>query len=210
MTEVAQSKKWYEKYDDEFRYADELEPNIGEIMKSVEEGPRSTHTGSQTMEEYHRLHEMNVESKKQYRWEQQEEFKMHREGRILHMNKFLGMLKEAGLNAWYTTKGGMAGTLGLFIAHSGIRTGCSHVNGAPHYICFVQVPLMQEYEEMFFDEHDVPLGVKRRGWRTVLLRLIETGFLTEAKAHEIFGEPASGPASRRYRQSLHYLRNKPQ
>lgn len=207
---VAKDKRWFEKYDDEFRYADELEPNIGKVMKEVEEGPRHTQTGSQTVEEYHKWHERNVTDKKKYRWDHQEEFKTQREGRILHMNEFLGRLKSAGLNAWYTEKGGMAKTLGLYISHEGTRSGCNHVAGAPHYICFVQVPLMQEYEEMFFDIHDVPLGVKRRGWRTVLLRLIESGFLTESKAHEVFGEPASGPVSRRYRHYLQYLRNKPQ
>src|SRR5258708_22905220 len=70
------AKKWYEKYDDEFRYADEIEPHIGKIMQEVEEGPRHTHTGSQTAEEYHRLHEENVESRKQYRVLQHDEFKV--------------------------------------------------------------------------------------------------------------------------------------
>lgn len=205
------AKKWYEQYDDEFRYADEIEPHVGKIMHEVEQGPRHTHTGSQAVEEYHSLHEKNVDSRKQYRFVMQDEFKVQREGRILHMNKFLSMLREAGLNCWYTQKGGMPKTLGLFIQHSGYPPTCTekHKRDEPHYICFVQVPLMQEYEELFFDKFDVPLGVKRRGWRTVLLRLIETGFLSEQRAHDVFGAPATGPVSRRYLAHLQYLRNKP-
>jgi hypothetical protein len=164
------------------------------------------------MDEYHKWHETNVGSRKEFRFAQQDEFKLQREGRILHMNNFMGMLRDCGLNAWYTEKGGMPKTLGLYVGHFGLLPACKdkHKNGQPHYICFVQVPFMQEYEELFFDQYDVPLGVKRRGWRTVLLRLIETGLLTESKAHEIFGQPSSGIVSRRYREYLHYLRNKPQ
>ena len=68
---------------------------------------------------------------------------------------------------------------------------------------------MQEYEEMYFDRYDVPLGVKRRGWRTVLLRLIEARLLEERKAHEVFGEPPANPITRRYLHYLQYLRGKP-
>ncbi len=207
----APDKRWFEKYDDEFRYADEIEPRVGEIMQRVENGPRHTQTSSQNQEEFLRLFEANADARKEYRWTHQEEFKTRREGRILHMNKFMGMLRDCGVSAWYTEKGGMPKTLGLYVHHGGMKSGCfgKHERDEPHYVCFVQVPLMQEYEEVFFDRYDVPLGVKRRGWRTVLLRLIEAGLLSEKKAHEIFGEPASGPVSRRYQQYLHFLRNKP-
>lgn len=204
---MAATKKWYETYDDEFGYADEIEPRIDDIMQSVEEGPRHTHTSSQTEDEFYRLFESNVESRKEYRWAHQEEFKLQREGRILSMNAFMGMLKRCGLNAWYTEKGGMPKTLGLYVQHTGLKSGChgKHEWGEPHYVCFVQVPLMQEYEEVFFDRYDVPLGVKRRGWRTVLLRLIEAQLLDAKKAHEVFGEPTTGIVSRRYRETLHFL-----
>lgn len=190
----------YSDYNSEFEYADEIEPELAKIMAQVEAGPRHEKTSAQTFETWHQKHEENVDSRKQYRWAQQDELKSERTGRILHMNVFLGKLKEAGLNCWYTEKGGMKGTLGLYVARDGVAD----------YICFVQVPLMQEYEEVHFDAYDVPLGSKRRGWRTVLLRLMEKKYLTEAQANQYFGEPASGPVSRRYRQYLAYLRNLPQ
>lgn len=182
----------WKSYDKEFEYAPEIEAQVPELLKTT---PIAEHSSQQTWEEYFRLHEENVEMRKKYRWEQQDEFKGQREGRRLHMNEFLRLLKCAGLNAWYTEKGGMPKTLGLF------------VDGK--YVCFVQVPIMQEYEEVHFDRYDVPLGCKRRGWRTALLRLIEAGMLTEDKAVEHFGHPASGAVSRRYNHYLKYLRSLP-
>jgi hypothetical protein len=126
------------------------------------------------------------------------------------MNEFMRRLRECDLNAWYTNKGGMAKTLGLYISHEGLKPSCTHKSGEPHYVGFVQVPLMQEYEELHFDRYDVPLGIKRRGWRTILLKLIEQSILTEVDAHRIFGEPSTGIVSRRYLQYLQFLRNKPQ
>lgn len=186
-------------YDDEFDYCDELKPQIAQIMRDVENGPRVERSSQQTWEEYFRLHEGNVDARKKYRWENQDEFKQQRTGRILHMNAFLEKLRSTGLNTWYTDKGGMPGTLGLFASK----------NGKSKYVCFVQVPFMQEYEEVYFDEFDVPLGPKRRGWRTVLLELIRQKFVTEAEAHQAFGEPATGPVSRRYREFLKYIRSLP-
>lgn len=210
MTSAA-AKKWYETYDDEFRYSDEIEPVINDIMLGVENGPRHARTSAATQDEYYRLFEANTDARKEYRWAHQEDFKARREGRILHMNQFLRMLRECGLNCWYTHKGGMPKTLGLNVCHEGMRPGCfgKHEWGESHYACFVQVPFMQEYEELFFDRYDVPLGVKRRGWRTVLLRLIEAKLLDQRKAHEVFGEPPSGVVSRRYLHYLQYLRGKP-
>lgn len=164
-------------------------------------------TGSETKEEAQRLFEENTEARKRFRWSQQDEFKIQRKGRILHMNQFLTMLRECGLNAWYTSKGGMRGTLGLYVQHSGLFTKCTHASGEGHYVCFVQAPYSQEYEELHFDQYDVPLGSKRRGWRTVLLRLIESNLLSEDAAHKVFGMPATGPVSRRYRETLHSYRN---
>jgi hypothetical protein len=182
-------------YDKEFAYAPEIEEQVPELMRQMAQEPRLAKTSQQTWEEYYRLHEENVEMRKKYRWVQQDEFKLQRQGKILHMNEFLRLLKSAGLNATYSEKGGMPKTLALSIDGK--------------YLCFVQVPMMQEYEEVFFDEYDVPLGCKRRGWRTVVLRLIEAGYLNESQAIKTFGEPASGPVSRRYRAYLQYLRSIP-
>lgn len=198
-------------YDKEFAYdLDTVEPRVSKILEQTETREMSK-SSQQAKEEYHRLYEQNVESRKEYRWENQAELQQKREGRIIHMNEFMRLLRQAlpvGYSAWFTEKGGMANTLGLYVGHPGLLSGCTHLNGEPHYVGFVQVPWMQEFEELHFDRYNVPLGSKRRGWRTILLKLIESKILTESKAHEVFGAPLENAMARRYRHYLHFLRNK--
>lgn len=194
-------------YDGEYRAASDIDSRVGEIMRRVEEESDIVKSSQETREEFFRLHEKNAAARREHQFPNQEELKRAREGMILHMNEFLSRLRRCGLNAWYGEKGGMKGTTGLYVGHDKTAK-CSHEIGDPHYVGFVQVPFMQEYEELNFDQYNVPLGSKRRGWRTVLLRLIEQGLLTAAKADEVFGIPATGPVSRRYNEYLSYLRTK--
>ena len=197
-------KPTWESYDDEFKYADDLDPKVAEIMRRVEEESDIVKSSQQTREEFFRLHEKNAHARREHQFPNQEELKLAREGTILHMNEFLSRLRRCGLNCWYGEKGGMKGTTGLYVGHDK-KASCSHEIGAPHYVAFVQVPFMQEYEELNFDQYNVPLGSKRRGWRTVILKLLEQNLLTVAKADEIFGKPATGPVSRRYNEYLAFL-----
>lgn len=212
------TKPSYKSYDDEFKYddgihdgeyrkADDIESRTAEIMRRVEEESDVVKSSQQSREEFFRLFEKNAGSRRQHQFPNQEELKLQREGRILHMNEFLARLKRCGLNCWYSEKGGMPKTLGMYVGHDK-TSRCSHEFGAPHYVGFVQVPFMQEYEELNFDQYNVPLGSKRRGWRTVLLRLIEQRLLTVEKADEIFGKPATGPVSRRYLEYISFLRSR--
>lgn len=198
-------------YDKELQYDQDVahlrEDKIPDLMQSIAEGATHKQTGSQAKEEFYRLFEQNVDSRKQFRWTQQEEFKQRRVGKILHMNEFLRLLRKAGLDSWYTSKGGMRGTLGLYVLHTGMFSKCQHERDVPHYVGFVQVPFMQEYEELHFDRYDVPLGSKRRGWRTVLLKLVEQKLISEERAHEVFGDPSDGFISRRYKEYMHFLRH---
>lgn len=192
-----------------FQWADEKDPILAqEVAEYAATANRDVPLGSQAVDTYWEWHERNNASVSQYRLYMQDEFKLRREGRILHMNDFLRMLRSCGLRAVYGDKGGMPKTLPLAIFHEGYNPEtCGHTSQwAPHYVCFVQVPLMQEYEEIFIDEHNLPAGIKRRGWRTVLLRLIDKGLLTEEKAHEVFGRPAESPISRRYLATLKEFR----
>ena len=202
-------------YDDEFKYDDgkygekyyenlDIDSRTAEVMRRVEEESELATSSQQTREEYLRLFEKNVNARRDSRFPNQEELKMSREGQILHMNEFLSRLKRCGLNCWYSEKGGMAKTLGLYVGHDKTAK-CNHEYGMPHYVCYVQVPFMQEYEELHFDRYNIPLGSKRRGWRTVLLKLIEQGILTVDKVNEIFGKPATGPVSRRYNEYLNFI-----
>lgn len=192
---------------DEFAYADEIEPRVAEMIRKIEADSDIVKSSQQTQEEFFRLHESNAAARKPHQFPNQEELKISREGTILHMNEFLSRLKRCGLTCWYGEKGGMKGTTGLYVGHDK-TSRCSHEYNAPHYVGFVQVPFMQEYEELNFDQYNVPLGPKRRGWRTIGLKLIEQGLVSVEKFHEIFGTPATGPVSRRYNEYLAFLRSR--
>jgi len=211
---ILPSNKPKETLDQEFHFADEFDEKLALELKLYEEQQHHVKSSNLSKEEEQRLFEMNVEARKIYRWAHQEDFKQQREGKIIHYFEFMRRLKRAlpaGITAWLSDKGGMAKTLGLYVGHPGMLgpvCATKHKSGDVHYVTYVQVPYMQEYEELHFDRYDVPLGSKRRGWRTVLLNLIEQKVITEKAAHREFGDPAPGPVSLRYREYLHYLRNK--
>src|SRR5208337_1636947 len=84
-------------FDKEFEYADELQPRLEDIMGEMERGDRVTSNSNEAKEELQRLQEENAMFRSKHKWENQDELKDSpaRVGRILHMNKFLSMLKEA-------------------------------------------------------------------------------------------------------------------
>lgn len=191
--QAAKHKEFWEEYE-------ALSPAIAREVAEYEKGNRyERKCDDHTAEVLAQLREENVESRRKYRLEMQDELKKDRTGRILHLNQFYLLLKSTGIRPQIAEKGLRPGMLGLTVRPNDIED--------PKYICFVQGPFMQEYEEVYFDQFDVPLGPKRRGWRTVLLRLIEAGVLTEAQAHKVFGKPPVNATSRRYLAELHRLRN---
>lgn len=59
-----------------------------------------------------------------------------------------------------------------------------------------------EWSLMHFNEYDVPVTERYRGWRTALLMLITKGVITEAEADRAFGPPVLNKASELYREQL--------
>lgn len=153
----------------------------------------------QTTETFLRMREENTAAVREYRWEKQEELEredVDRVGQILSQEIFL-----RGLNRITTARYNTFSRRG--------RVGLSVLVGSEwKYVCAVQLGYMQEYSVMTFDAHKLPLAESYRGWRTVLLRLITMGFISEQAAHEIFGPPQICDASLRYRRELWRYRNR--
>lgn len=80
-------------------------------------------------------------------------------------------------------------------------------NQRARYICYMQIPAMYEWSVLKEDQYGKPMGEDFRGWRTVLIQLIEKDILTEQQAHQIFGHPSNNPVFSRYHQSLWEVRN---
>jgi hypothetical protein len=81
-------------------------------------------------------------------------------------------------------------------------------NQKARYVCYLQIPAMYEWSVLRLDRHNMPVGEAFRGWRTVIIQLIEKEILTEYEAHKIFGKPSNNPVFSRYHQSLWEVRNK--
>ena len=81
-------------------------------------------------------------------------------------------------------------------------------NQKARYVCYLQIPAMYEWSVLRLDRHNMPVGEAFRGWRTVIIQLIEKEILTEYTAHKIFGKPSDSPVFNRYHQSLWEVRNK--
>lgn len=65
---------------------------------------------------------------------------------------------------------------------------------------------MPEWTKLRLDRWGVPTSEQYRGWRAVLLGLIQRGHITETQANETFGKP-SGPRSRPWYRTLFAIRN---
>jgi hypothetical protein len=72
----------------------------------------------------------------------------------------------------------------------------------------LQHPCGPEWSLMYFDEFDVPIKERFRGWRTTLLHLILKDVITEAEAVAAFGQVPLSDVSMVYRQTLYAHRMK--
>lgn len=72
----------------------------------------------------------------------------------------------------------------------------------------LQYPYGPEWSLLRFDEFDVPVGERFRGWRTAMLALILAGVLTEDEVNRAFGPVPLGPVSLLYRERLFHYRKK--
>lgn len=180
------------------------------LREEVSEYARRRHgiTSKQNLEELCRQKEMSSEMVKEYRFENQAEITSEgpeRVGRVLHCLDFLDKLNT--IMPAYLSSNVQKGLCGLAVKKSGPNPDNPKDIVDWQYVCAVQVGYMHEYSTVWIDKHGLPLNEKWRGWRTVLLRLILKGFITEVQANQVFGE-SSGPSARRYREQLYGFRNR--
>ncbi len=66
----------------------------------------------------------------------------------------------------------------------------------------LQYPYGPEWSLMRFDEFDVPICEKYRGWRTALMMMVIQDVLSEDEVNRAFGPVPLGPVSLHYRETL--------
>ncbi len=166
-------------------------------------------TSQENVEELIKQKELSRNMVKEYQFYNQDELKdgPERVGRILHCLDFLKMLET--IRPAYLSAHVRKGLTGLAVYHpKDVKQEDGSMKRVDwHYVCSVQVGFMHEYSSLYFDSRGLPLNEKWRGWRTVLLRLIQLGHVTEEQAKQVFGEPSPGGA-RRYSEQLYCFRNR--
>lgn len=137
-----------------------------------------------------------------YKMDNQEELlnEVARKVNPIRTRDFIEKLRAAGVKCYTIDNGFPPATVALWA----FKPNTDHV--VP--VCYLQVPAMYEWSVLRLDKRGLPAGEAFRGWRTVEVQLIEKGIISEDKANEIFGRPADGPVSRRFRKSLHWFRNR--
>ena len=145
--------------------------------------------------------EQSIQMAKAYAMEEQDLLANEKARRVnpIGTRIFVDRLRKMGVKC-FTVDNGLAGTVALWAA----KPGSDYVV----YVCYLQVPAMFEWSVLRFDQWGPPNGEKFRGWRTVLVQLVEKEILTEKEIHQEFGKPTLSEVSRRYRRSLWFVRNK--
>ncbi len=195
-----------------WRQADPLANCSPELKQEIAEYSQKHHgkTSSSNIEELCRQKEMSKEMVKEYKFYNQDELTRDdatRKGRTLHCLEFLKQLET--IRPAYLSANIQKGLTGLAVYHPKDVVGEDGVARRVdwHYVCGVQVGYMYEYSVLYVDDKGLPLNEKWRGWRTVLLRLIQLGHVTEEQALRVFGEPTPAGA-KRYLEQLYFWRNR--
>lgn len=140
-----------------------------------------------------RLREQNYNSSavKKQRWQNQEDFENEeaRQGRWMQSGEFISRLKRVVPNL-FITEGNFLGDLAVYRTYPCPQPDLD--GNDFKYLFYLPTGWMPENSFIEFDERDIPIREKKRGWRTPLLRLIKAGLLTEQACDEEFGRPTPG------------------
>jgi len=160
-----------------------------------------------------------------------------RMGRVMHHSEFIQRLHQI-VPTLFVAQGAQRNRLGLYMVRSTPISEVPEYKGperfsfsCPIYIGWIEMGEMPEYEIDLVNEAQIPIG-QRRGWRTVLLRMIvrwnyqedfrgelihdlwgrpirvsRASIITEEQALQAFGLPTAGITASGYRHQLYNFRN---
>jgi hypothetical protein len=189
----------------EFRRDSSYKEGVRDQCLVCESAPRLS-----TSEHTHRLREANYNSYavKQQRWQNQEDWMQDdecRAGRWRHSSEIYSFLKEASGGKLYFMDGRIADDISIFRTYGVPQP---HLEGRTfEYTMYMPQGMMPEFSFIEYGPQDQPIKESKRGWRTVLLRMIKSGIITEKQVNEKFGE-AAGLGSVPYNRQLWQHRNK--
>ena len=142
-----------------------------------------------------------------------------RMGRVLYHSDVIYALRKIVPNL-VVGPGGQRDCISLYVTRNvptseidGYRGMRKHLE-VPIYVSWIPEGWIPEYEIDHVNDVGVAIGQKR-GWRTVLLRLIArsdergrpTSLASERAVDSVFGYPSNGPTASWYRRALYEFRN---
>lgn len=171
-----------------------------------------------TEEHTYRLRESNFDAAASQRWGKDQLDFMDEDprinGRYMHHSDFLSKLRNINKSQLYIRDGNFVGDLAIYKVWNRFEyeNGNFYSRYDPdkptfQYICYLPLGYSPEYSIIEFDERAVPIREAQRGYRTVLLRLIKAGIVTEKDVLETFGD-ARGPAAIPFKRDLYRWRNR--
>lgn len=189
----------------EFRRDASYREGVRDLCLTCESCPKLS------MDEHtHRLREANYNSHavKKQRWEDQDEYDQDddcRSGRIRHSSEIYSFLKESSHGKLYFMDGRVDDDISIFRVYG---TPQPELGGNTYaYLGYMPQGLMPEFSLIEYGPQDQPVKEFKRGWRTVLLRMIKAGVVTEQQVEDRFGR-AYGLAAIPYNKQLWQYRNK--
>lgn len=162
-----------------------------------------------TSEHVHRLRESSYSSEavRAQRWgKEQLDFidEEARMGRWRHSSEIISFLKT-NIPDLFLLDGNFIGDISIYRTYGTPQPKLD--NRTFEYLFYMPIGWMPEHSLIEFDNRDIPVREKSRGWRTVLLRFIKLGLVTESKVREYFGD-TFGPGSVNWHRQLYLHRNR--
>ena len=171
-------------------------PALAQELDDIEKRSQDAKPSAEVQELTAEQREANLESARRYKFDRQQEVTSYVPGRMLTSRQFLRMLRQINPAFEYND----------YVA-VGLRGLNLVINGELTYLTSVQDGMMLEWSQLREDDHGVGTNEKYRGWRTVLMNLIQADIVTEEQVHLVFGKPA-GPRADRWFRNLYMKRNK--
>jgi hypothetical protein len=171
-----------------------------EISQALDAAPSmyGAHVSLRARDAYEEKLAQNMSAHRHFQVRDQAEITSDRPGRRLHMLQFLRILNTLPRRRFILNPWSIRGMRGLCVSRGGAK---------PYYLFAVDNGIVPEWSKIELDEHMLPKRLAARGWRAVLLALLDQGLITETEIQDRFGF-ASGQSGALFRKYLFEQRNR--
>ena len=168
-----------------------IEKEIGQMLESAP-SMYSDKVSKRAFDAWQEKLFLNMEKHRHYRLRDQRELASDRPGRIFHVIEFIRLLNTLPRRKFLLNPWSVRGMRGVSLSRGGKE---------PHYLMALDAPLLPEWSKIELDDHGLIKKLASRGWRAVLLTLLDQGIITEKEMLERFGF-AGGIAGGLFRKYL--------